>query len=286
MAKKSKKQKSSTADQLGVQVGDLLRAPAAPVRLADIDPRSTPGGPKDRAAAQAQIAEWAPRLADLQERLHADARDGAPGRILLVVQGMDTSGKGGVMKHVIGQLEPVGVELHAFKAPSAEEKKHDFLWRFRSRLPTPGQITVFDRSYYEEVLIVRVHDLVPRSVWGRRYRLINRFEEQVADSGTTIIKVMLHISKDEQKQRLLDRLSDPTKLWKYNPGDVDERMHWDAYMTAYEALLDKTNTDIAPWYVVPADRKWYRNWAISKLLLEHLERINPVWPPPGFDVEA
>ena len=232
MAKKStkSKKKSSKADELGINVGELLRAPAAPVRLADIDPRSTPGGPKDRAAAEAQIAGWAPRLADLQERLYADARDAEAGRILLVIQGMDTSGKGGVMKHVIGLLEPVGVQLHAFKAPNEQEKKHDFLWRFRSRLPTPGQITVFDRSYYEDVLIVRVHDLVPRTVWGRRYTLINRFEQQVADSGTVIIKVMLHISKEEQQQRLLDRLSDPTKLWKYNPGDVDERQHWDDYM--------------------------------------------------------
>ena len=149
-----------------------------------------------------------------------------------------------------------------------------------------GSSAVFDRSYYEDVLIVRVHDLVPRTVWGRRYTLINRFEQQIADSGTTIIKVMLHISKEEQKQRLLARLSDPTKLWKYNPGDVDERLHWDDYKAAYEAVLDKTNTDVAPWHVVPADRKWYRDWAVSKLLLDHLERINPVWPPPDFDVEA
>ncbi|YAL81862.1 PPK2 family polyphosphate kinase [Dermacoccaceae bacterium W4C1] len=254
--------------------------------LAQRDPRSTPGFDAGKKKAAKQLAADAQELADLQERLYADghAADGAS--VLLVVQGMDTSGKGGIMRHVIGAVDPQGVQLAAFKAPTAQERAKPFLWRIRKELPDPGYIGVFDRSHYEDVLIVRVHNLVPPSTWRRRYGQINNFEQSVTDKGTRIVKVMLHISADEQKARLGERLERPDKFWKYNPGDVDERMHWPAYQEAYQAALDQTSTDIAPWYVVPADRKWYARLAVQQLLLHHLREVNPQWPPADFDVEA
>lgn len=199
---------------------------------------------------------------------------------------MDTAGKGGIMRHVVGAVDPQGVDITSFKAPTAEERKHPFLWRIRNALPKPGMIGVFDRSHYEDVLIVRVHDLVPRAQWSRRYGQINTFEESVADKGTTIIKVMLHISKDEQKARLTERLERPDKHWKFNPGDIDEREHWVDYQEAYQAVIDKCSTDVAPWYVVPADRKWFARLAVMQLLKEHLEQLDPQWPVADFDVAA
>ncbi len=178
------------------------------------------------------------------------------------------------------------MQIHVFKQPTAEEKKHPFLWRIRNALPEPGVIGVFDRSHYEDVLIVRVHDLVPRAQWSRRYGQINTFEKAVADKGTTIIKVMLHISKDEQKARLTERLERPDKHWKFNPGDIDERGHWAEYQEAYQAVIDRTSTDVAPWYVVPADRKWYARLAVMNLLKEHLTDLDPQWPEADFDVLA
>lgn len=253
--------------------------------LSELDPRSTPGFEGDKREGKDVMAELQARLSDLQERLFAESKGGGERSILLVVQGMDTAGKGGIMRHVVGAVDPQGVDITAFKAPTAEEKRHPFLWRIRKALPGAGQIGVFDRSHYEDVLIVRVHDLVPRSVWARRYSQINRFESQVVDSGTTIVKVMLHLSSDEQKQRLAERLERPDKHWKYNPGDVDERAHWDEYMEAYQAALDRCSTDHAPWHVVPADRKWYARLAVTNLLLEHLEAMDPAWPEADFDVE-
>ena len=254
--------------------------------LADFDPRSTPAFDGDKAAGQEALAARAGEISEYQERLYAESKGGGNRSLLLVVQGMDTSGKGGIMRHVVGQMDPQGVAYTAFKAPTAEEKKHPFLWRIRNALPSPGQIGVFDRSQYEDVLIVRVRELVPRSVWSRRYSQINDFEAKVADSGTTIIKVMLHISSDEQKARLTERLDRPDKHWKFNPGDIEERKLWPAYQEAYQAVLDKTSTDIAPWFVVPADRKWYARLAVQNLVLEHLERMDPQWPPADFDVAA
>ena len=232
------------------------------------------------------MAGLAEQVADLQERLYADSKAGGKRSVLLVVQGMDTSGKGGIMRHVVGAVDPQGVEITSFKAPTAEEKRHPFLWRIRRALPSAGDIGVFDRSHYEDVLIVRVHDLVPRSTWSRRYAQINDFEAGVVESGTTIIKVMLHISSDEQKARLTERLAREDKHWKYNPGDVDERMHWVDYMQAYQAALEKCSTAAAPWFVVPADNKWYARLAVTNLLLEHLEAMDPQWPAADFDVEA
>ncbi len=254
--------------------------------LASLDPRATPGFDGDKAAGEAALAGPAERLAELQERLYAESRGGGTRSVLLLIQGMDTSGKGGIMRHVVGAFDPQGVEITSFKAPTDEEKKHPFLWRIRKALPVPGDIGVFDRSHYEDVLIVRVHDLVPRSQWSRRYAQINDFEAQVVESGTTLIKVMLHISSDEQKARLAERLERPDKHWKYNPGDLDERKHWADYQLAYQDAVVRCSTDAAPWFVVPADRKWYARLAVTNLVLEHLEAMDPQWPVADFDVEA
>jgi PPK2 family polyphosphate:nucleotide phosphotransferase len=253
-------------------------------RLSDLDPRDTPGFSGDKAAGKAALADRADEMSQWQERLWAASRAGERASMLLVLQGMDTSGKGGIMRHVVGQVDPQGVQHNAFKAPTPEERSHDFLWRIRRRLPGPGHLGVFDRSHYEDVLIVRVHDLVDRSVWQRRYAAINRFERTVTGRGCTIVKVMLHISAEEQKARLAARLADRTKHWKYNPQDVDERRFWADYQQAYQVALTRCSTEGAPWFVVPADRKWYTRWAVQGLLIEHLRGIDPQWPPGDFDV--
>jgi PPK2 family polyphosphate:nucleotide phosphotransferase len=254
--------------------------------LGELDPHSTPGFTGDKADGKEVMDELQSRLGDLQERLFAESKGGGRRSVLLVIQGMDTSGKGGIMRHVVGAVDPQGVHITSFKAPSAEEKRHPFLWRIRNGLPTPGQIGVFDRSHYEDVLVVRVHDLVPRSTWSRRYAQINAFEKGVVDSGTVIVKVMLHISGAEQKARLGERLEREDKHWKFNPGDIDERGHWADYMQAYQDALEKCSTDAAPWFVVPADRKWYARLAVTNLLLEALEAMDPKWPAADFDVEV
>ncbi|MGL5858760.1 MAG: PPK2 family polyphosphate kinase [Angustibacter sp.] len=255
-------------------------------RLADIDPRSTPGFAGRKAAGEVALSAGADQLSALQERLFAESRGGGQRSVLLVIQGMDTAGKGGIMRHVVGAVDPQGVRLTAFKAPTAQERSRGFLWRIRQALPGPGIIGVFDRSHYEDVLIVRVRGLVPRSVWQRRYTAINAFERQVVERGTTVVKVMLHLSRDEQKTRLAARLERPDKHWKYRPGDVDERQLWDEYAQAYQVALTRCSTDAAAWHVVPADRKWYARWAVQQLLLEHLEALDPTWPPAAFDVAA
>ncbi|MEY9891360.1 PPK2 family polyphosphate:nucleotide phosphotransferase [Catenulispora sp. MAP5-51] len=266
----------------------LLRAPESPVKLHKIASDAHPGvDSKDEALRK--LPKLGARLADLQERLFAQSRGGtepASKKLLLVLQGMDTSGKGGTVKHVAGVMDPGGLRITSFKSPTEEELSHDFLWRIRKALPTPGMVGVFDRSHYEDVLIVRVRDLVPREQWELRYGLINEFEQELADQGTTVVKCFLHIGRDTQKDRLLARLDDPTKLWKYNTNDVKERKLWPAYQDAYEAALSLTSTETAPWYVIPADRKWYRNYAITKLLIETLERIGPEWPPADYDVKT
>ena len=274
--------KSSKA---AARVSDLLRVPAGPVDLSALDTRATPGFDGDKAAGKAELDALGPRLSDLQERLHAEGVSGGRRSLLLVLQGMDTSGKGGVVRHVIGQVDPQGCEIASFKAPTKEELAHDFLWRIRKRLPGPGKLGVFDRSHYEDVLVVRVHGLVPRSTWSRRYAAINRFEARLVTDQIRVVKVFLHISKEEQRQRLLARLDDPTKHWKFNPRDVDERAYWDDYQEAYAAALERCNSDAAPWYRVPADRKWYRNWAVASLLVEQLEDMKLTWPKADFDVE-
>ncbi len=265
--------------------GEALRA-GPTTRVDEIDTRGTPGFDGDKAAAAELMPELADVVSELQERLYAESKGGGQRSVLLVIQGMDTSGKGGIMRHVVGAMDPQGVALTSFKVPSAEERRHPFLWRIRRALPRPGEIGVFDRSHYEDVLVVRVHDLVPRAQWSRRYGQIATFERGLVESGTTVVKVMLHISKDEQRARLAERLARPDKHWKYNPGDIDEREHWDEYMEAYQSVLERTSTESAPWYVVPADRKWYARLAVMQLLKEHLEAMDPRWPAADFDVEV
>ena len=269
------------------RVGDLLRvAPGTSVSLVAVDPRSTPGTDLGKAAARKAVAALGEPLADLQERLWAGGRTGDPRRVLLVLQGMDTSGKGGVVKHVAGLVNPTGVRISSFGKPTEEELSHDFLWRIERALPPAGLIGVFDRSHYEDVLVVRVHDLVPPEQWEARYDQINAWEAGLVESGVVVVKVFLHVSADEQRDRLLARLDDRSKHWKVNPGDVVERRHWHEYMAAYEAALSRCSTDVAPWHVVPADRKWYRDWAIAHLLLEALEGMDLRWPEPELDLDG
>jgi PPK2 family polyphosphate:nucleotide phosphotransferase len=197
---------------------------------------------------------------------------------------MDTSGKGGVLSHTVGLLDVSGLALKSFKKPTTEELAHGFLWRVEKALPAAGEIGIFDRSHYEDVLVVKVHELAPPAEIERRYDAINDFERRLVDDGTSLIKCMLHISADEQRERLLARLDDPTKQWKFKPGDVDERARWDDYQAAYATALERCNTDVAPWYVVPSDRKWYRSWAIAQLLLETLRSLDLDWPAPDYVV--
>jgi PPK2 family polyphosphate:nucleotide phosphotransferase len=267
------------------RLSDLLRLPTGPVHLRAIDTGTTPGFPgAGKTDAKVALRQLGSCLATLQEQLYAEGQAGGQRSLLLVLQGMDTAGKGGTVNHVLGLTNPMGVQYHAFKKPTETELEHHFLWRVKRRLPPPGIIGVFDRSHYEDVVVVRVHELVPPEMWSRRYRVINRFEEKLVASGTKIVKCFLHISFSEQRKRLITRLDDPTKHWKYDPGDVDQRAYWDDYQQAYSDALRKCNTEIAPWYVVPADRKWYRNWAITTILTEVLSEMALTWPAPdGWD---
>lgn len=256
-------------------------------RLAEVDPDSTPGHSGSKAEGEADLAAGAAELDEYQERLYAASRaEATDASVLLVLQAMDSAGKGGIIRHVVGSVDPQGVMLAAFKKPTPEELAHDFLWRIEKRVPEPGFIGVFDRSHYEDVLIGRVRSLAPADEIERRYGAINEFEQRLTDAGTRVVKVMLCISSDEQKARLGERLARADKHWKYNPGDVDERRLWPDYMDAYQAVFDRTSTAHAPWYVVPANRKWYARLAVQALLLETLEQIDPQWPVAAFDVEA
>jgi PPK2 family polyphosphate:nucleotide phosphotransferase len=265
-------------------ISELLRLPPGPVDLSKIDTHGQPGFDGDKSEGKAALPELGEELADLQEKLFASGYTGEDRRVLLVLQGMDTSGKGGVLSHTVGMLDVSGLALKSFKKPTEEELGHDFLWRIEKALPAAGQVGIFDRSHYEDVLVVKVHELAEPDEIERRYDAINEFERRLADEGTTTIKCMLHISADEQRERLLARLDDPTKQWKFKPGDVDERALWDDYQAAYTTALERCNTDEAPWYVVPSDRKWYRNWAIAQLLLEALRALDLDWPAPDYDV--
>jgi PPK2 family polyphosphate:nucleotide phosphotransferase len=264
----------------------LLRLPPGPVDLASLPTDATPGFTDGKSEGKAALAALGDELADLQERLFAEGRTGFSRSVLLVLQGMDTSGKGGVMRHTVGLIDPQGVRITSFKAPTDEERRHHFLWRVRRAVPEPGYVGVFDRSHYEDVLIARVHQLVEPRTIESRYEQINEFEAELVGSGVVVVKCMLHISPDTQKERLAERLANPDKHWKYNPGDLDERARWPAYRKAYELALEHTNTEVAPWHVVPSDRKWYRNLAIGQLLLETLQRMKPQWPTADFDVAA
>jgi PPK2 family polyphosphate:nucleotide phosphotransferase len=262
-----------------------LRATSG-IDLSAVDPASTPGfaGGKDKAAKV--LAEGVREIGEHQERLYAQSLTGGKRSVLLVLQGMDTAGKGGTVDHVLEGVDPHGLQVHSFKAPTPEEKSHDFLWRVRPKLPPRGFLGVFDRSHYEDVLIARVHALAPAKDIEHRYGMITEFESELVESDTTIIKIMLHISPQEQKARLLARLDDPTKQWKFNPADVDERGSWNDYQRAYEIAIRRTTTDAAPWYVVPADHKWYSRLAVQDILLTQLRSLNAEWPAPDYDVAA
>lgn len=268
-------------------IDDALRVGPEPgaFDLAGMDRAATPCV-KDAAT----VAELRPllgdELADLQERLYAEGRTDGTRSVLLVVQGLDTAGKGGIVRHVAGMMDPQGLAIRSFGVPTPEEREHDFLWRIRRALPAPGRIGVFDRSHYEDVLVARVKELVAPEVWEARYDEIVAFERDLVAAGTTIVKVALMVSRDEQYKRLAARLDRPDKLWKYNPSDVDTRLLWDEYQAAYQAVLDRTSIPEAPWYVVPADSKDYARLAVTKLLLDALRSLDLGWPTPDYDVDV
>jgi PPK2 family polyphosphate:nucleotide phosphotransferase len=267
-------------------IADALRLRTGPVDLTAIETDAALAFDGKKADGKVALEEMQPELSDLQERLWAERTAGSERRVLVVLQGMDTSGKGGVLRHTIGLVDPQGVRITSFKAPTEEERSHDFLWRIEKGLPAAGYIGVFDRSHYEDVLIARVRGFAEPDEIERRYDAINEFEARLVDEGFSIIKCMLHISADEQKARLAERLANPDKHWKYNPGDLDERASWPAYREAYEIALERTSSTVAPWHVVPSDKKWFRNLAIGQLLLDTLRGLDLQWPEADFDVEA
>jgi PPK2 family polyphosphate:nucleotide phosphotransferase len=248
--------------------------PGQTVHLDKIDPTETLEYVGDKDDTLKDTRKLIERLEALQELLYAEHRH----RLLVVLQAMDTGGKDGVIRRVFEGVNPQGVRVANFKTPTPEELDHDYLWRVHKHTPARGEIVIFNRSHYEDVLVVRVHHLVPEEVWQRRYEHINHFERLLVDEGTTILKFFLHISKEEQKERLQARLDDPTKHWKFNPRDLEERQRWDEYMTAYEDVLNRTSTDYAPWYVIPADKKWYRDYCIARILVKTLEDFNMQYP--------
>ncbi|HET6953860.1 MAG TPA: polyphosphate kinase 2 family protein [Acidimicrobiales bacterium] len=248
-------------------------------RLADHDPGAT-SGVEGKAAARAEVADLTARLETLQERLYADGRH----KLLVVLQGMDTSGKGGAIRKVFEGVDPSGVHVASFKAPTPTELGHDFLWRVHPHTPAAGHIAIFDRSHYEDVLIVRVHHLVPPARWQARYEHIRGFERMLADEGAVVLKFFLHISEEEQARRLQARIDEPDKHWKFRLTDLEERKHWDAYQEAYEEAIRQTAAPHAPWYVVPADRKWHRDLVICRTIVGALERLDLRYPPSPDDL--
>ena len=237
-------------------------------------------GSRDKKESRAEVKQLVARLEELQELLYAESRH----KVLVVLQAMDTGGKDGVIRHVFDGVNPQGVKVAAFKRPTPEELAHDYLWRVHGQTPGRGEITIFNRSHYEDVLVVRVHGLVAETVWSKRFDQINEFERLLAEEGTVILKFFLHISRDEQRARLQARLDDPTKQWKFSLGDLEERKLWDAYQAAYEEAITRTSTAWAPWYVVPADHKWYRNLVISRVLVDRLEALAMSYPAPAEDL--
>jgi PPK2 family polyphosphate:nucleotide phosphotransferase len=254
--------------------------------LSGVDPDSTPGYSGSKEDGRLLLADMDDELTELQEKLFAESRFGGRKRILMILQAMDTAGKGGIVKHVMAAMDPQGVQFKAFKAPTDEEKSYDFLWRIEKEVPAAGMVGVFDRSHYEDVLIHRVHGWASPDEIKRRYAAIREFEDRLTDSGTKVVKVMLHISGKEQKERLLARLDNPEKHWKYNRGDLDERAFWEDYMNAYQSAIEETSTPDAPWHVVPANKKWYARIAVQQLLLGALAELNLEWPKAEFDVST
>jgi len=259
----------------------LCIEPGRKVRLAKISPDATPGC-KDKETAVAALAENLVDLRKLQYRLFAENRRA----VLVVLQAMDAAGKDGVVRHVMAGLNPQGCRVTSFKVPSTLERQHDFLWRIHQAVPAYGEIGVFNRSHYEDVLVARVHNLVPSAVWKTRFDMINSFERHLTDNGVTIIKLYLHISRKEQQRRLLSRLEDPDRNWKFTSADIAERQYWDDYQTAFEDVLHKCSTPSAPWFVIPSDSKWYRNWAVATILRDTMENMKLRFPPPLHDAKS
>lgn len=264
-------------------VAPLLQ-PGQGFRLEDVDADATPGWGGKKKDAKRYLEHVGRELADLQERLYANGKKGDNRTVLLVLQGLDAAGKGGITRHVIGMVDPQGVALRAFGVPTEEERSHHYLWRVWKALPPAGKIGVFDRSHYEDVLVAKVDDLAPPEVIAERYEEINDFERQLVESGTTIVKVGLFISPQEQFDRMLDRLNRPDKHWKYNPNDLNTRARWAAYQEAYQLVLDRTSTSYAPWHVIPANHKWYSRLAVSEILLQAMRGLDLTWPKADFDV--
>lgn len=252
------------------------------IHLDQVDPNDTSEFKGSKKEGLTKLADLNKKLDRLQEILYAQHKH----RVLMVIQAMDTAGKDGTIRSVFDGVNPQGVRVASFKTPTAEELDHDYLWRIHKQTPGKGEIVIFNRSHYEDVLVVRVHNLAPQAVWSKRYRQINQFEKTLAEEGTTILKFFLHIDLEEQKQRLLDRINDPAKQWKFNPGDLDERKLWPAYMEAYEDVLNKTSTSWAPWYVIPANRNWYRNLMVSNILVNTLQKIKLGYPPAVADIAS
>ncbi|HKR67098.1 MAG TPA: polyphosphate kinase 2 family protein [Thermoanaerobaculia bacterium] len=244
------------------------------IRLRDFDPDDTSLARGGKEKTKEKSEKLVARLDELQELLFA----GHQHKVLVILQGMDTSGKDGTIEHVMGGFDPIGVRVVSFKKPTSVELDHDYLWRVHAQAPAAGEVVVFNRSHYEDVLVVRVHDLVPKDVWEKRYAQINDFERMLAENGTIILKFFLNISKDEQKERLEARVADPTKRWKFQHGDLEERKLWPEYQKAYEDVLSKTSTEWAPWYVVPANAKWYRNYVVGSVIVDALEGLGMKYP--------
>jgi len=260
---------------------DALRVrPGSRVHLAKVDPSATYGHTKESAAVELQMG--LDRLTDLQDRLWAEGKH----KVLVVLQGIDAAGKDGTLRHVMGAFNPQGCPVTAFKVPSADELAHDYLWRVHRRVPGAGEIGVFNRSHYEDVLVVRVHDFVPKKVWSKRYDQINAFEKTLADEGTTIVKFFLYIDPDEQRERFQARLDDPNKRWKFRLGDLEERKRWNDYVAAFEDVLERCSTDYAPWYLIPSNRKWFRNLAVADILADTLDDLKPRYPKPEENLEG
>lgn len=251
----------------------LLVTPGARVDLSKVDPGDKHGWEKQ--AGEEETGAQLLRLSDLQDRLWAQAKHA----ILIILQGIDAAGKDGTIQKVMGAFNPQGCNVSAFKVPTAEELAHDYLWRVHKRVPGKGEIGIFNRSHYEDVLVVRVHDLVPRDVWSARYRQIREFERHLVENGTTIVKLFLYISRDEQRGRFQERYDNPKKRWKFSLGDLDERKRWDDYIAAFEDALSETSTEDAPWYVIPANRNWLRNLAVSSILADTIDDLKPEYPP-------
>lgn len=265
-------------------VTELLRVGEG-FSLRDIDPGATPGTTAGKREGAEELERAEQPLRELQEKLFACSWEGSKKRVLVVLQAMDAAGKGGVVNHVFGGLEPYGLALSAFKAPTAEESAHDFLWRVEKRVPGPGVIGLFDRSHYEDVLIQKVHEFAPVEEIERRYGAICEFEKRLADDDVHIIKIMLHISPEQQIDRLAARLDAPEKHWKFSPDDVAERTFWPEYMAAFQTAIERTNAPHAPWYIVPANNKWYARVAVQRIVTQALERLGLEWPDVDYDIE-